>query len=97
MSDANQIRINELARELEIKAKVLIDYLPEIGVTEKEDAFELDRSRAAEIVREAFCKDLRQGTAPRKREARRKGGRQPPQGTARPPAPPPAAPAAAPR
>ena len=35
MSDANQIRINELARELEIKAKVLIDYLPEIGVTEK--------------------------------------------------------------
>jgi translation initiation factor IF-2 len=35
MSDPNQIRINELARELEIKAKVLIDYLPEIGVTEK--------------------------------------------------------------
>jgi translation initiation factor IF-2 len=35
MTDANQIRINELARELEIKAKVLIDYLPEIGVTEK--------------------------------------------------------------
>src|SRR5580692_1753762 len=35
MSDINQIRINELARELEIKAKVLIEYLPEIGVTEK--------------------------------------------------------------
>jgi hypothetical protein len=35
MADANQIRINELARELEVKAKVLIDYLPEIGVTEK--------------------------------------------------------------
>src|SRR5271167_1461732 len=35
MSDPNQVRINELARELEIKAKVLIDYLPEIGVTEK--------------------------------------------------------------
>src|SRR5580692_1701441 len=35
MADSNQVRINELARELEIKAKVLIDYLPEIGVTEK--------------------------------------------------------------
>src|SRR5580698_8953713 len=35
MADPNQIRINELARELEIKAKVLIDYLPEVGVTEK--------------------------------------------------------------
>src|SRR6202050_4371096 len=35
MADSNQIRINELARELEIKAKVLIDYLPGIGVTEK--------------------------------------------------------------
>ena len=35
MPDPNQIRINELARELEIKAKVLIDFLPEIGVTEK--------------------------------------------------------------
>src|ERR1700674_4921033 len=35
MADSNQIRINELARELEIKAKVLIEYIPEIGVTEK--------------------------------------------------------------
>ncbi|MBI2955714.1 MAG: translation initiation factor IF-2, partial [Acidobacteria bacterium] len=30
-----QIRINELARELEVKAKALLDYLPEIGFTEK--------------------------------------------------------------
>ena len=35
MADSNQIRINELARELEVKAKVLIEFLPEIGVTEK--------------------------------------------------------------
>ncbi len=35
MSEANQIRINELARELEVKAKAIIDYLPEAGVTEK--------------------------------------------------------------
>src|SRR5258708_17637303 len=35
MTDPNQIRINELARELEVKEKVIIDYLPEAGVTEK--------------------------------------------------------------
>src|SRR5579862_7061549 len=31
----NKIRINVLARELEIKAQELIDKLPELGVTEK--------------------------------------------------------------
>ncbi len=54
MSDPNQIRINELARELEIKAKVLIDYLPEIGVTEKKthsSSLDLDH---AELVRKHF-------------------------------------------
>src|SRR6266403_4143487 len=35
MSDANQVRINELARELEVKAKAIIDLLPGFGVTEK--------------------------------------------------------------
>ena len=54
MSDPNQIRINELARELEIKAKVLIEYLPEIGVTEKKthsSSLDLDK---AELVRKHF-------------------------------------------
>jgi len=54
MSDPNQIRINELARELEIKAKVLIDYLPEIGVTDKKthsSSLDLDH---AELVRRHF-------------------------------------------
>src|SRR5580658_2214815 len=54
MSDPNQIRINELARELEIKAKVLIDYLPEVGVTEKKthsSSLDLDK---AELVRKHF-------------------------------------------
>ena len=54
MSDANQIRINELARELEIKAKVLIDYLPEIGVTEKKTHSSSHRSRARRTGAEAF-------------------------------------------
>ena len=35
MSDANQVRINELARELEVKAKAIIDLLPGYGVSEK--------------------------------------------------------------
>src|SRR5271168_2350459 len=54
MSDSNQIRINELARELEIKAKVLIDYLPEVGVKEKKthsSSIEVDQ---AERVRKHF-------------------------------------------
>ena len=54
MPDSNQIRINELARELEIKAKVLIDYLPEIGVAEKKthsSSIDLDK---AELVRKHF-------------------------------------------
>src|SRR5260370_41172043 len=35
MTDANQVRINELARELEVKAKAIIDLLAGDGVTEK--------------------------------------------------------------
>src|SRR5271157_1643982 len=35
MSDASQVRINELARELEVKAKAIIDLLAGFGVTEK--------------------------------------------------------------
>ena len=35
MTDTNQVRINELARELEVKAKAIIDLLPGFGVTEK--------------------------------------------------------------
>src|ERR1700676_811462 len=35
MSEANQVRINELARELGVKAKAIIELLPGYGVTEK--------------------------------------------------------------
>src|SRR5580698_5900370 len=34
-TDPNQVRINELARELEVKAKAIIDLLPGYGVQEK--------------------------------------------------------------
>ncbi|HXN99389.1 MAG TPA: translation initiation factor IF-2 [Candidatus Acidoferrales bacterium] len=54
MADSNQVRINELARELEIKAKVLIEYLPEIGVTEKKThSSSIDNSHA-ELARKHF-------------------------------------------
>src|SRR6202140_576560 len=35
MTDANQVRINELPRELEVNAEAIIDLLPGYGVTEK--------------------------------------------------------------
>ena len=54
MADANQIRINELARELEVKAKVLIDYLPEIGVTEKKTHSSSIDVEHAELARKHF-------------------------------------------
>src|ERR1700689_107250 len=54
MADPNQVRINELARELEIKAKVLIEDLPEVGVTEKKThSSSIDNSHA-ELVRRHF-------------------------------------------
>ncbi|HEY0702610.1 MAG TPA: translation initiation factor IF-2 [Candidatus Acidoferrales bacterium] len=54
MADSNQVRINELARELEIKAKVLIEYLPEAGVTEKKTHSSSIDVAHAERVRKHF-------------------------------------------
>src|ERR1700679_993910 len=59
MTYSNQIRINELARDLEVKAKAIIDYLPEAGATEKKthsSSIDLD---AAEKVPRHF-QDLAQ-------------------------------------
>src|ERR1700724_3910034 len=54
MADSNQIRINELARELEIKAKGLIEYLPEIGVTEKKTHSSSIDVEHAELARQHY-------------------------------------------
>ena len=54
MTELNQIRINELARELEVKAKAIIDYLPEAGVTEKKTHSSSIEVDAAERVRKHF-------------------------------------------
>src|SRR6201987_4784952 len=55
MADSNQIRINELARELEVKAKVLIEFLPEIGVTEKKTHSSSLDLEHAELARKHFA------------------------------------------
>src|SRR3984885_1554945 len=54
MTDSNQIRINELARELEGKAKAIIDYFPEAGVNEKKKHSSSIEVEAAVRVREHF-------------------------------------------
>src|ERR1700749_3356984 len=54
MSDSKQVRLNELARELEIKAKVLIDFLPTIGVTEKKTHSSSIDIEHAELARKHF-------------------------------------------
>ena len=54
MTDANQVRINELARELEVKAKAIIDLLPGYGVTEKKTHSSSIPADVAEKVRKRF-------------------------------------------
>src|SRR5271154_2724964 len=55
MSDPNQVRINELARELEVKARAVLDYLPEIGVTDKKTHSSSIDLHHAELVRKHFA------------------------------------------
>src|SRR5712691_8828354 len=98
MTEPNQIRINELARELEVKAKAIIDYLPEAGVSEKKTHSSSIEVAAAEKVRKHF-RELADAEAAAEaaaaaekvsREAAAKAARM------RPPAPPTPAPAAGP-
>ena len=49
------IRINELGRELEIKSRKILDYLPEIGVTDKKSHSSSIPDEIADKVRAHFC------------------------------------------
>lgn len=49
-----KIRINDLARELEVKSKAVLDYLPELGITDKRSHSSAVEEDVAEKVREHF-------------------------------------------
>src|SRR5258708_22777078 len=96
MTESNQIRINELARELEVKAKAIIDYLHEAAVTEKKTHSSSIEVDAAERVRKHF-RDAAQAEAAAEekvaaekaaKEAAAKAARMKPAAVAHPPAPP---------
>jgi translation initiation factor IF-2 len=72
---ANQIRINELARELEVKAKAIIDFLPEVGVTEKKTHSSSIELSAAEKVRAHF-KSIADAEAAAEEAAKNKAARE---------------------
>ncbi|MBV9180120.1 MAG: translation initiation factor IF-2 N-terminal domain-containing protein, partial [Acidobacteria bacterium] len=50
----SKIRINDLARELEVKSKAILDVLPEVGVTEKKTHSSSLEEHEAEKVRNHF-------------------------------------------
>jgi translation initiation factor IF-2 len=100
MSEQPQIRINELARELEVKAKAILDYLPEAGVTEKKTHSSSIDVSAAEKVKAHFRQMADEEAAAEAKSIADKAAKDAAAKAARmrPPAPaaPPAAPAVAP-
>ena len=50
----SKIRINDLARELEVKSRAILDFLPEIGVTDKHSHSSAIEDEIADKVREHF-------------------------------------------
>src|SRR5579862_8264324 len=99
MADSNQIRINELARELEIKAKVLIEFLPEIGVTEKKTHSSSLDLEHAELARKHFAGlAAKEAAAEAEKQAKATAAKKPAPrpAVAATPAPPAAKPSAAP-
>src|ERR1700704_4327225 len=75
MTEPNQIRINELARELEVKAKAIIDFLPDAGVTEKKTHSSSIDVSAAEIVRKHFRDAAEAEAAAKKKSAAKKAAK----------------------
>src|SRR5512143_2999121 len=70
MVDTSKIRINDLARELEVKSKAILDVLLQVGVTEKKthsSSIEVDE---AERVRQFFAAQRQSTPASEKRAAR---------------------------
>src|SRR5258708_39987636 len=95
MTDANQVRINELARELEVKAKAIIDLLAGYGVPEKKthsssipaDVAEKERKKIQGAAEEEAQVEA---AAPAARETKEAAAKAPRMRPGSPVAPPPA-------
>jgi hypothetical protein len=59
-ADVAQIRINDLARELDVKASTIVDLLPGLGVREKKTHSSLIPVAIAEKVREGLTAKIKQ-------------------------------------
>ena len=58
-----KIRINDLARELEVKSKAILDVLTEVGVTEKKTHSSSLEDHEAELVRKRLRSHAEAGSA----------------------------------
>ncbi|HWY56141.1 MAG TPA: translation initiation factor IF-2 [Terriglobales bacterium] len=67
----SKIRINDLARELEVKSKAILDALPEVGVTEKKTHSSSVEEHEAEKVRAYLRASSEAQTSPRQSRASR--------------------------
>jgi len=65
----SKVRINDLARELEVKSKAILDALPLVGVTEKKTHSSSIEDHEAEKVR-AHIRGSAEGQSPAARAAR---------------------------
>src|ERR1700758_5251031 len=66
----SKIRINDLARELEVKSKAILDVLTEVGVTEKKTHSSSLEEHEAEKVRAHFRASAEAATSSGSRNAR---------------------------
>src|SRR5271165_3539252 len=66
----SKVRINDLARELEVKSKAILDTLPLVGVTEKKTHSSSLEEHEAEKVR-AYIRSSAEGSSPGGRSSSR--------------------------
>ncbi len=65
----NKVRINDLARELEVKSRAILDALTHVGVTEKKTHSSSLEADEAERVRQHFHRSGKNGAGPAKAES----------------------------
>ncbi len=66
----NKVRINDLARELEVKSRAILDALTDVGVTEKKTHSSSLEADEAERVRQHFHRSGKNGAGPAKSRER---------------------------